>query len=136
MDCPLCLTILVSLTSGSSVGKVLLLLLKNMETSPDFAGFFNFPPLYIRLEAFSARIDFEDLLPKTKLNASRILLFPSPLGPITQLYDEENGISVCFAKLLKPLSTILLILVPFCCWIATCSCLCSSIITNSDCNYI
>src|SRR3989338_11105889 len=122
MDCPLCLTILVILTSGSSVGKVFLLLSKNMETSPDFAGFFNLPPLYIRLEAFSARIDFDELLPKTKLSASRILLFPDPLGPMTQLYDGEKGISVCFAKLLKPLSTILFILVPLSCWIATCSC--------------
>src|SRR3989338_4925622 len=107
-----------------------------METSPDFAGFFNFPPLYIRLEAFSARIDFEELLPKTKLNASRILLFPAPLGPMTQLYDGEKGISVCFAKLLKPLSTILFILVHFCCWIATFSFLFSSMMINSDCNYI
>jgi len=87
-----------------------------MLTSPCFAGFFAFPPLYIRLELFSALRDFAEVLPRTKQIASNMLDFPLPLGPRTQLNLGPKSNSVNLAKLLKPCVTnlfILVILTPF-----------------------
>src|SRR3989338_9139304 len=82
-----------------------------METSPCFAGFFVLPPLYIRLEDFSALIALAEPLPRTKQSASKILDLPEPFGPKMALKSPPNTSSVCFAKLLKHCITILFILV-------------------------
>ena len=59
----------------------------------------------IKFAAFAARIDFIDILPKTKHNASVIFDFPEPFGPTTTFIAFSKGISVLLAKDLNPCIT-------------------------------
>jgi hypothetical protein len=68
-----------------------------------------FEPINRRFFAFAALIDFIESLPSAKQSPSDILDFPEPFAPIMTLIPLSNGISVLFAKLLKPCSTILFI---------------------------
>jgi len=78
---------------------------KIISTEASFAGDAAFVPKKIKLLAFAARIDFIESLPRTKHNASVILLFPEPFGPKTTFIPEVKGISVLLGKLLKPYIT-------------------------------
>src|SRR3989338_4419170 len=103
--------VLLMSTSGASSGNILELLSKAISTVAAEAGFLSLPPLKIKLDAFSARIDFADNRPRTKQSASPTFDFPEPLGPRMTLNLLSNGISVLWAKLLNPWIAIRFILV-------------------------
>src|SRR3989344_1097221 len=65
----------------------------------------------MRLALFSARIDLEERLPRTKVKASKTFDFPDPFGPMMQLKSSPNTSSVFLAKDLNPCITNLFILV-------------------------
>ena len=65
----------------------------------------------MRLLVFSARIDFAEVLPRTKHNASITFDLPEPFGPMTTLKSLVNKSSVRFPKLLNPSMMSLLIFV-------------------------
>ena len=74
-------------------------------TDASFAGDADLVPRKIKFFALAALIDFILNLPKTKHNASEILLFPEPFGPRRIFIPGVKSSSVFFGKLLNPYIT-------------------------------
>ncbi|VVB83172.1 Uncharacterised protein [uncultured archaeon] len=105
MLCPFLLTTLSIEISFLSTEKVLSELSITISTFASFAGAAALLPKKIKFPALTALIDFMLNLPRTKHNASEILLLPLPFAPTITLIPGASGISVLLTKLLNPCIT-------------------------------
>jgi len=107
MDCPVFLTILLTVTSLESTAKVLSALQKVRVTDASWEPLYVLFPEKMRFAAFAALILLMLNLPNTKQSASVMFDFPEPFGPTMMFIELSRGISVFWAKDLNPLNIIL-----------------------------
>src|SRR3989338_2492163 len=95
-------------TVSKSIGRNLLLLSKTTLTLALLARGESPAPFQIKSSPFFPRRDLMDCSPNTKRKASAMFDLPEPFGPTIAEIGEEKVSSLFLAKLLNPVSSILL----------------------------